>query len=255
MNTNWPDELRALDAVGPARDLWAEALARAGSAGPRSAWRRRAVIAIAVLAFVGAASAFAYRLLSPSPGFTAGLSGLESLPTVPWPSSMPTGGVPMDARATGLTTDQALHSLRLVQSGLSFEHRSVDLYAFPGRDGSACVFVVPEVGGICLGRGDAARAHEGIAWVDWPGDGPPGPSGPLCVFGLVADSVRSFELDLGGREQSVPIVDNSFYVAFDSVSGSESVGLTITYDDGTTRTWHQGNPYADFGPTGAGGPH
>src|ERR1700751_1401390 len=41
-------------------------------------WRRRSValVAVAVLAAVSAASAVAYHYLGPSPGFTAGLSSL-----------------------------------------------------------------------------------------------------------------------------------------------------------------------------------
>src|SRR5438128_1390389 len=115
MNTNWSDELRGLDVIGPTRDLWAEAVARAGSGAPRRAWRRRTVVAVAVaaLAFAGAASAFAYRLLSPSPGFTAGLSGLQSLPTVPWPASIPTDVLAKAAYLVGITPDEAKHSLRL----------------------------------------------------------------------------------------------------------------------------------------------
>ncbi|HEY2354014.1 MAG TPA: hypothetical protein VGH79_03835 [Gaiellaceae bacterium] len=257
MSTNWSEELRPLDAVGPTRDLWEDALVRAGSAAPSRAWRRRTVVALAVLAFAGIASAFAYRLLSPSPGFTAGLSGLESLPTVPWPASMPEGSLPMLASGIGLTPSEAKQRLRLVQSGLSFgTEGDLSLYAFPGEDGSACVFVAPGVGGICLPTWNVQNpAFEGIAWAAWPGDGPPSSSGPLVVFGLVADSVRSVEADVGGTTRSVPIVDNSFFAGYDSIPDTASIKLVITYDDGTTRTQHQSNPYADNGPTTILPPH
>jgi hypothetical protein len=253
MSTNWSNELRALDRVAPSRDLWAAAVARAESLSPRRARSRRTIVAIAVaaLALAGAASAFAYHVLSPSPGFTAGLSGLESLPTVPWPSSIPTDGLPSLASATGLTADQAEHSLRLVQSGLTLGKQTVDLYAFPGNDGSACVFLAPDEGGICLPTWMHDNpALDGVAWAAWGGDGPMAPSGPLGVFGLVADNVSSVEADISGVTRTIPIVDNSFYLGYDSIKDSDSIALVVRFGDGTTRTFHAPNPYAsDNGPT------
>ncbi|HZS30243.1 MAG TPA: hypothetical protein VFA37_03190 [Gaiellaceae bacterium] len=253
MSTNWPEELRSLDGVAPSRDLWADAVARATAPRPRPARSRRSVVAVAVvaLALIGAASAFAYHELSPSPGFTAGLSSLESLPTVPWPSSMPTDSLPQLASATGLTVDQAEHSLRLVQSGLTLGKQTVDLYAFPGKDGSACVYLVPQVGGICLPTWMHDNpALDGVAWAAWPGDGPMAPSGPLGVFGLVADNVKSVAAEVGGTSRAIPIVDNSFYAGYDSIEGTDAIALTVTFDDGTTRTFHAPNPYApDNGPS------
>ena len=67
MNVNWSDELRVLDRVGPSRDLWADALARAASSplrrgradrglnwasAPRLRPPRRRVVLIAVAAAV-----------------------------------------------------------------------------------------------------------------------------------------------------------------------------------------------------------
>jgi len=244
MSTNWSDELRILDGVGPTRDLWEDAVARVGFAPPRRAWRRRTAVAVTALVFAAAASAFAYRLLSPSPGFTAGLSGLESLPTVPWPSSIPTDSLPGLASATGLTPDQAEHSMRLVQSGLSLGTQTVDLYAFPGKRGSACVFLAPQVGGICLPVWMQSNPSlDGVAWAAWGGNAPMGPSGPLGVFGLVADNVRSVQADVGGTTRDIPIVDNSFYAGYDSIANTDSIELVVAYDDGTTRTLHAPNPY------------
>ncbi len=256
MSMNWSDELRSLDRVGPSRDLWADVLARGAAPRARRVRLRRALVAVAAVVLVGAATAFAYRLLSPSPGFTAGLTGLESLPTVPWPADMPKGSLPMLARGTGLTPSEAEHRLRLVQSGLSFGPQSgLRLYAFPGQDGSACIFLVPGVGGFCLPTWNVnTTGHESIAWADWPGDGPPAPSGPLCIFGLVADNVGSVEADVGGVKRKIPIVDNSFYAGYDSISGTDSIGLVVHFEDGTTRTYHQPNPYAAYGPTGGVGP-
>lgn len=251
MSTNWSEALRSLDRVSPSRDLWAEALERAAVPRVRRARLRLALVAVAAVVLAGAATAFAYRILSPSPGFTAGLSGLESLPTVPWPVDMPTGSIPELARATGLTPSAVEHSLRLVQTGLSLgTQSSLRLYAFPGKDGSACVYLVPEVGGICLPTWMHSNpALDGIAWAAWPGDGPPAPSGPLGVFGLVADNVSSVEADIGGATRAIPIVDNSFYAGYDSIAGTDSIKLVVHFDDGTTRTYHAPNPYADNGPT------
>lgn len=250
MNTNWSDELRALDGVAPERDLWADALARVGSPSPRRAWGRRTVVAFAAsaLVLIGAASAFAYHYLGPSPGFTAGLSGLESLPTVPWPASMPTDSLPQLASATGLTASEAEQRLRLVQSGLSLgEQRNIGLYAFPGKDdGSACVFLVPRVGGICLPTWMKDNpAQDSIAWAAWPGDGPPAASGALAFFGLVADNIAAVEADVGGTTRSIPIVNNSFYLDYEGITAKDSVKLIVHFRDGTTRTFSAPNPFVD----------
>lgn len=255
MSTNWSDELRSLDGVEPTRDLWKDALARDGAAPVPRPVRRRALIAVAAVVLVGCATAFAYRILSPSPGFTAGLSGLDSLPTVPWPADMPIAASRF-ASTIGLTADEAEHRLRLVQSGLSLGGQSgLDLYAFPGKDGTACIFLLPGVGGFCLPTWNADNpAFPGIAWAAWSGDAPRLPSGPLGVFGLVADNVRSVAADVGGATRNIPIVDNTFYAVYDSISSTAAVELVVTYDDGTTRTIHHSNPYASNGPTGAEGP-
>jgi hypothetical protein len=265
MNANWSEELRALDRVGPSRDLWPEALARVGS--PRfrfraapgrlhrlawvRSWRRRTAVAVsaAVLAAVGAGSALAYHYLGPSPGFTAGLSGLNSLPTVPWPSSIPTNSLPQLASATGLTANQAEQRMRLVQSGQSLGTQSVDLYAFPGKDGSACIFLTGS-GGICLPTWMTSNpALDGVAWAAWGGDGPMAPTGPLGVFGLVADNVSGVEADISGTTHNIPIVNNSFYTNYDQITNKDSIKLIVHFDDGTSRTFTAPNPYADNGPT------
>lgn len=266
MNENWSRELEALDRVGPSRDLWAEAVARAQSPRPRRrrapgrfhalawvrSWRRRTAVAVSVgvLAAAGAGSALAYHYLGPSPGFTAGLSGLNSLPTVPWPSSIPRDGLPQLASATGLTAGQAEQRMRLVQSGLSLGSQSVDLYAFPGEDGSACIFLTPS-GGICLPTWNTSNpAQDGVAWAAWGSDGPKTPTGPLGVFGLVADNISGVEADISGTTRSIPIVNNSFYANYNQITNTDTIKLIVHFDDGTTRTFSAPNPYApDNGPT------
>ena len=126
----------------------------------------------------------------------------------------------------------------------------IDLYAFPGEDGSACVFVAP------LGRDlppdlDATSnpALDGVAWAAWGGDGPETPTGPLGVFGLVADNVSGVEADISGTTRSIPILNNSFYANYDQITSRDSIKLIVHFDDGTTRTFTAPNPYRDNGPT------
>lgn len=222
----------------------------------RRSWRRRGVVfvAVGVLAAVGAASAVAYHYLGPSPGFTAGLSSLNKLPPVPWPSSVPKGGLANEAASTGLTPMQAEHRMRLAQSGLTLGQGDVgdiDLYAFPGISGSACLFVTaPLSGGICLPTSNVSNsALDGVAWAAWGGDGPRAPTGPLGVFGLVADNVSGVEADISGMTRSIPILNNSFYADFDRITNQDSIKLIVRFDDGTARTLSAPNPYADNGPT------
>ena len=228
---------------------------RRGLSSHRS-WRRRSVVvvAVAVLAAIGAASAVAYHYLGPSPGFTAGLSSLNKLPPVPWPSSVPKGGLTDEAASTGLTPTQAEQRMRLAQSGLSLGQGAVgdiDLYAFPGNSGSACLFVTaPLSGGICLPTSNVSNsAQYGVAWAAWGGDGPKTPTGPLGVFGLVADNVSGVEADISGTTRSIPILNNSFYADYDQIKSKDSIKLIVQFDDGTTRTLSAPNPYADDGPT------
>ncbi len=267
MNMNWSDELKALDLAGPTRDLWADALARVESPFPRyraaggvstglarmRSWRRRTVVtvSVAVLAALGAGSALAYHLLGPSPGFSAGLTGLESLPTVPWPSSIPKDSLPQLAEATSLSRSEVEQRLRLVQSGLSLgDARGISLYAFPGNSGTGCIFLTGQ-GSICLPTWMTTNpALDSVAWAAWGGASAPaaGP-GPLAAFGLVADNVRQVEINISGAINTVPIKDNSFYEDINSVTGADTIKLIVHFDDGTTRTFDAPNPYSqDNGP-------
>ncbi len=259
MNVNWSDELQGLDRVGPSRDLWADALARAASPRPRAghhspgltrmrSWRRRSIVLVGVafLAAVTAASAVAYHYLGPSPGFSAGLSSLDNLPPAPWPSSLP-GGLAAEAAATGLTASQAEQRLRLVQSGLSLGNTNgISLYAFQGNGGTGCLFITgPDASGICLPSSMTNNpALDGVAFADGGGDSPQTP-GPLAVWGLVADNVSGIETDVSGVTHSVPIVNNSFYAEYDQITSTDPIKLVITFSDGAVRTFHLPNPYAD----------
>jgi hypothetical protein len=103
------------------------------------------------------------------------------------------------AEATGLTASEAEQRLRLVQSGLSRgKETGLNLYAFPGNDGSGCIFLTSS-GGICLSTAAASNpALDGVAWAAWGSDGPRAASGPLAAFGLVADNVSQVEIKISG---------------------------------------------------------
>jgi hypothetical protein len=260
MNMNWSDELRVLERVAPSRDLWADALARATSPRPRSgrgfrglnwtrSWRRRSVVLVGVgfLAAVGAASAVAYHYLGPSPGFSAGLSSLDKLPPAPWPASLPRTALDNEAAATGLTPDEAAQRLRLVQTGLSLGRENVkgiSLYAFQGKAGTGCIFITgPDASGICLPSWMTDNpALDGVAFAVGGGRSIQTP-GPLAVWGLVADNVSGVETDISGVTHSVPIVNNSFYTGDDQITSKDTIELMVTFNDGTTRTFHLPNPY------------
>lgn len=261
MNVNWSDELQALDQVGSSRDLWADALARAESpssdrrtADGRSpglawmrSWPRRTAVAVSVtvLAGLGAGSALAYHYLGPSPGFSAGLSALNKLPPVAWPSSLPKGGLADEAAATGLAASQAEQRLRLVQSGLSLGNTNgISLYAFQGNGGTGCLYITgPDASGICLPSSMTNNpALDGVAFADGGGETAQTP-GPLAVWGLVADNVSGVATDLSGVTHTVPIVNNSFYADYDQITTADTIKLMLTFTDGTTRTFDLPNPY------------
>lgn len=260
MNVSWSDELEVLDRVGPSRDLWADARARAASPRPKvgrgfrglsrmRSWRRRSIVlaGVAVVAAVSAASAVAYHYLGPSPGFSAGLSSLNNLPPASWPSSLPRDALDNEAGVVGLTPDQALDRLRLAQTGLSLgqeKGKNISLYAFEGKAGTACLFITgPDASGICLPSEMTHNpALDGVAFADGGGSSPQTP-GPLAVWGLVADNVTGVETEISGVTHNVPIVNNSFYADYDQITTSDTIKLMVTFSDGTTRTFHLPNPY------------
>jgi hypothetical protein len=249
-------------AANPLDDAdWTDVLARARGATHFHAfthlrtWRRRTTVAVgvAVLAAAGAASALAYHYLGPSPGFTAGLSSLDSLPRASWPSSLPRDALDHAAAATGLTPGEAAQRLRLAQTGLSLGRENVkgiSLYAFEGNSGTGCLFITgPDSGGICLPSWATGNsALDGVAFAVGGGNSRATP-GPMAVYGLVADNVRQVETDISGVVHDVPIVNNSFYAEYDRITGTETIKLIVHFDDGSTRTFHSPNPYGDNGPT------
>jgi len=105
MNVNWSSELQVLDRVAPSRDLWADALARAGSPPPHAnrgfpgllwmrPWRRRTVVlgsglgiaslAAAILVALGTFSAGAAYAVTTNPDgtITITMSQLSALPAL-----------------------------------------------------------------------------------------------------------------------------------------------------------------------------
>jgi hypothetical protein len=228
-----------------AEEDWEGVLRRAGLHGRRSRRRLLALVA-AGLAVAAATTAFAYHYLAPSPGFSAGLSSLNNLPPVPWPSSLPRTALDHAAAATGLSPEQAAQRLRLVQTGLSLGHaKGISLYAFQGKDPrTGCVLITgPDSGVICTPTWMPDNpALDGIAYADGGGSSPQAP-GPLALWGLVADNINGVETNVGGVSHSIPIVNNSFYADYDRITSTNPITLIIHFADGTTRTFHLPNPY------------
>lgn len=231
---------------------WQEVLRRVGVRGRRS--RRRVLALVAAGLVVAAAStAFAYHYLGPSPGFTAGLSALDTAPAASWPSSLPRISLDGAAKATGLTPGQAAQRLHLLQTGLSLgqEHAGdVSLYGFEGNSGTGCLFLTgPASGAICLPSDMTGNpAFDGLAFGDQGGNSPQ-PPGLLAIYGLAADNVRQVETDVSGTTHTVPIVNNSFYADYPGITSTDTISLIVHFDEGTTRTFHLPNPYASSGPT------
>lgn len=259
MRANWPDDLEAFDRIGPSRDLWSEAIARAesrrhrGSRRPRGVpWMRSAPrrtfisVGLAVLAVGSAGSALAYHYLGPSPGLTAGLSSFDTLPQASWPASQPTDVLGHAAAAVGITTNQAAQGLRLLQTDLPLGTEGKgDLYGLKGSAGTGCVFLTgPASGSICLTKPIVSNpALDGVAWADVGGNSAQTP-GPLAVYGLAADNVREIDVVVSGVAQGVPIVNNSFYAEDDAITSTDSIMLITHFDDGTTHTFNLPNPYS-----------
>jgi hypothetical protein len=258
MTVNWPDELQALDRVGPSRDLWADALARTGSTRPhqrtpdrrfhgllwiRSLHRRTAVaVSVVLLAAIGAASAVAYHYLGPSPGFSAGLSAFDRLPQATWPSSIPRFALDRSAEAVGITPTEAERRLRLLQTGLTLGTGTTrgegSLYAFQGSPGTACIFLTGQ-GGTCV-TPRMTNNNQSVMWGVFPGY----PGETPAIVALVADNVREVEVDISGVTRSIPVVNNSVYADLHGLTRTATISLIVHFADGTTKTMTAPNPYS-----------
>lgn len=235
--------MNAYPSIPPTRDLpprrlterKAHLLAEIAVTGlPR--WRRRtlAAVAAAVVAATVGASALAYRYLGPSPGFTAGVSAFERLPRAEWPSTMPRIGLEHSAAAVGLSPAEAEERLRLLQTGLRMgpgrSEGEGSLYAFPGRNGTACMFLTGQGGGCVTPEAvDYVRSAMAHAFPGYPGQ-------MMSIVGIVADDVEAVEVSAGGRRWPVEIVNNSFYSDLEGVTPDEAVEIEVRYADDSTKT-------------------
>lgn len=199
-------------------------------------WRRRTLVvlaAVSLAAMVGA-SALAYRFLGPSAGFTAGVSAFDQLPRAGWPSSIPRIALERSAPIVGLTPAEAEERLRLLQTGLSLgpgrSEGEGSLYAYPGRNGTACMFLTGQ-GGTCVTPQavDFVRSAMGTVFPGYPGQ-------TDAAVGLVADNVTSVEVIAGADRWSPEIVNNSFYTDLPGVTPDERVEIYARYADDSTKT-------------------
>jgi hypothetical protein len=196
--------------------------------------RTLAAAAAAILALTVGAGALAYRYLGPSPGFTAGISAFEKLPR---PASIDPKlrfALERSAPIVGLAPAEAEDRLRLLQTGLRMgpgrsEGRG-SLYAYPGRDGTACMFLTGQ-GGSCVTPDavDFVRSAMGMVFPGYPGQ-------MMAAVGLVADNVRSVQVRAGGAVLRPEIVNNSFYTDLPGVSPDERVSMEVRYADDSTKT-------------------
>ena len=190
--------------------------------------------AAVVIAAGAAATAVAYRLLGPSPGFTAGVSSFEQLPQAEWPSSMPRVALEHSAPIVGLTPEEAEARLRLLQTNLRMgPGRSVgrgSLYAYPGRNGTACMFLTGQ-GGDCV-TPQAVELVPGVNAHFFPGY----PGQTPSIAGIVADNIRAVEVVISnGRRWPVKIINNSFYSDVEGVTADDAVEIGVKYADGSTK--------------------
>jgi len=243
---DWDDVLQRAGgrneaANGPSSSMRVRASGRDWVGGLR---RRTLVTLVAALVVIaGAGGALAYRYLGPSPGFTAGFSAFDRLPSSQVPPSMPAVGIEHMAAYLGLTVGQAERRLRLLQSGLTLGSGRTQgqgkLYALVGENGTACMFLSGQ-GGTCLDAAHLADTNGVMAQVEpgYPGETP-------AVVALVADNVRTVSLEVNARGTTVPIVNNSVYADLDEVRPCDTIALGVTYDDGSSQLFPLHNPIGD----------
>jgi hypothetical protein len=105
-----------------------------------------------------------------------------------------------------------------------------ELYAFPGRDRTVCLFLLGQGGGgLTPGALEHTRSAKGMFLPGYPGQMP-------AAAGIVADNVRSVEVTVAGRTWSPQIVNNSFYTDLPGVTADRTVSMEARFADGSTTT-------------------
>jgi hypothetical protein len=204
--------------------------------------------AAAALTVAGAASALAIYTFGPSPGFSAGFSAFDQHAPAPWPDSVPRVALERSAAYVGVSTSTFLQRLRLLRTGLSLGPGRSDglgeLYAYIGDNGeTGCMFLTGQTG-TCF-KANYARHVRGVLPVINPGY--PGQTPALTA--IVADNVKSLELNISNRLTRQQIINNSVYVDLARLQKTDTVALRITYDDGSTAGVSLVNPLTEVSPS------
>lgn len=217
------------------------ALPRARRASLRPTHRRLLLIAlgVVVVAVAAVAGAIAYVVSSPAPGLSAGVSSLDRLPPVPNLPPNVAFFIERSASAFGEDPDKAKERVRLLRSGLGT--MKSDLYAYRREDRAVCL-VVTHSGGTCARH--LAEGSPGVELIS--GGGYPAwahprlyPNGvPRSVVGVVADSVLSTTLVVGGGRVPLPIINNAIFSEYPPNANPQGrVALEVQYIDGTRRVF------------------
>jgi hypothetical protein len=199
-------------------------------------------VAAAALAVVVTASALAIHYFGPSPGFTAGFSALDNVPAAPPPSEelLPASVLERMSQVMGVSPAEFTSRLRRLQTGLSLgpgrTQGQGELFAYVGKDGSACLLLTGQ-GGNCILPENIAHfpGVDATVFPGYPGQTP-------AVAAIVADNVDAVQLSVGDRRTTLPIINNSVYANLDGLRPEDAIALHATYDDGTCRTTPLPNP-------------
>lgn len=104
------------------------------------------------------------------------------------------------------------------------------LYAYPGPNGTACMFLVEQGGGcITPGAVQDVPSAEAMVLPGYPGQTP-------AIAGIVADNVRAVEVVSNGRRWPVRIINNSFYSDLESVTADDAVEINVRYADDSAKS-------------------
>ena len=158
----------------------------------------------------------------PSPGVSAGVSSLTSLPVQADLPPAVVRFVDFAARQRGTDPEQTKARIRKLRSDLGTTR--ADLYAFRTKSGATCFILIGQVGSC---PASPAAGSPGLQWTIGGGYG----AVPSSLVGIAADDVTKVDLTVDGADIPVSLRNNVAFAEYPTRAANAEI--TIHRRDGT----------------------